>query len=145
VVQDPDSFNSLLVIFAIASFGKFDFNRREQQLLEVAQLSAVDRKFKLGRKSFFQDLPEAFPARVRADVRRRVQVVGENYVAGAGDPVETVALPFEFIDVRKYNPAIIWNFDVAVISDLPFDQLAVLFDPVDSEYIFYCEISAKKV
>ena len=69
VVQHPDFFSSMLIIFAVTSFRELDFNRRKQQLLQVIKLPAGDREFKLGGKPFFQGVPEAFPGWIRTDVR----------------------------------------------------------------------------
>ena len=57
-----------------------------------------------------------------------MQVVGEKYFLGAGDPVETVADPFEFVDVRKDYAMVKRDFDIAVMNGVAGDELAVIFD-----------------
>ena len=68
VVQHPDPFDSLFIISTVTPFGELNFNRREQQLLEVIQLPGGDRKFEWRGKSFFQGVAETLPARIRTDI-----------------------------------------------------------------------------
>ena len=60
-----------------------------------------------------------------------MQVVGEKYFLGAGDPVKAVADPFEFVDVRKYDSVVERDFNLAVMNCIPGDQLAVFLYFID--------------